>query len=59
MSDILEKIEWALETKREKLMFGLDELNAALSRERRLFGVLLECKKEIERLNELIKKEDT
>ena len=54
MSDIIDRIEWALETKRDKPMFGLDELNAALSRERRLFGVLLDCKKEIDNLRGLI-----
>jgi hypothetical protein len=54
--DILSKIEWALETKRQKLTFGLDEKDAVYARERRLFGVLLDCKKEITSLKAELEK---
>ena len=46
---IEQKIEWALDTIRHKETFGMDELNASLSRERRAKGVLLDCKKTIEK----------
>lgn len=44
---IEQKIEWALDTIRHKETFGMDELNASLSRERRAKGVLLDCKETI------------
>lgn len=50
MSDILEAIEWARNTIKDRLKFGLDDLNAARSRERRASGVLISCKHEIIRL---------
>ena len=49
---IEERIEWALNTIRDKETFGLDQLNASLSRERRAKGVLLDCKKEIQQLKQ-------
>jgi hypothetical protein len=50
MSDTLEHLEWAINTIRDKLMFGMDELGAARSRESRAKGAMLEAKKEIVRL---------
>ena len=44
---VIEHIDWAIETIRERVMFGLDALSAALSRERRAKGALLEAKKHI------------
>lgn len=46
----LEKIEWALDTIRNKYNFGLPDVDAGISRERRAKGVLLDCKIEIIRL---------
>ena len=51
---ILDTIEWALETKREQLLFGLDPLSAALARERRLFAVLLDCKEALQQKDKVI-----
>lgn len=48
--NILDSIDWAVDTIRSKLDFGLDALTAADHRERRAKQVLLECKKEITRL---------
>lgn len=42
---ILERIEWASNTHKEKLMFGRDELGASIAREHRLHGTLIESKK--------------
>lgn len=50
--DILEKIEWAANTIRDKLHFGREELGAALAREARAKGVLLDCSIEITNLRE-------
>jgi FtsZ-binding cell division protein ZapB len=52
MSDILEKIQWAKDTITNKELFGLDELNASLAREKRARGVLTDAKKEIESLRQ-------
>ena len=43
MSDILQTIQWAEDTIENRLMFGMDDLNAALVRESRARGVLSEC----------------
>lgn len=58
--DTVSNLEWAISTIREQLMFGLDELNAAKSRERRAKGVMLAAVKEIQSLeaeNNELKKE--
>lgn len=49
-TDILEHIEWARQTIKDKEMFGLDPLNASFSRERRASGALLSAKQAIEEL---------
>lgn len=49
-TDILEHIEWARQTIKDKEMFGLDPLNASFSRERRANGALLSAKQAIEEL---------
>jgi hypothetical protein len=48
--DTLETLEWAINTIRDKVMFGRDELGAALARESRAKGAMLDAKKEIEKL---------
>lgn len=45
--DIIETIDWAMNTIRDRVMFGLDDLNAAYSRERRAKGALGDAKKVI------------
>lgn len=57
MSDILESIDWAKNTIKDRLMFGMEDapLQAAYSRERRASGVLLKCRKEITHLTERVK----
>lgn len=50
MSEILEQIEWARNTIKDRVMFGMDGLQAAYSRERRANGTLLSCKQEILKL---------
>lgn len=52
---IEQKIDWALDTIRHKESFGMDELSASLSRERRAKGVLLDCKETIEKQKKEIK----
>lgn len=54
MSDILDTIEWAINTIRNKERFGLDDYGAALARERRAKGVLIDAKEEIARLQKLL-----
>jgi len=49
---IEEKIEWAVNTIRDKETFGLDQLNASLARERRAKGVLIDCRKEIQKIKQ-------
>lgn len=58
IEEMLETIEWGLDTSRNKLMFGLDELNAAKSRERRLKGILLDCKNSFKELEQQLKQKD-
>lgn len=57
MKDILSKIDWAIDTIRDQLKFGLSDLDAVLSRERRAKGVLIEAKEEITALKEELKRE--
>jgi hypothetical protein len=59
MSDIITKIQWARNTINDKLMFGLDDLNASLSRERRAKGVLMDCEKEINKLEQQLKEAES
>ncbi len=55
--DTLEAIDWACDTIRNRLQFGMgDSKEAAYSREKRAKGVLMDCKKEIEELSEAVKK---
>ena len=56
MSEFLDQIEWAINTIRDQVQFGLDPLSAAKARERRAKGVLLNCKKEILKRDTLIVK---
>ena len=51
MNEILSLIDWAVNTIRDRELFGRDELGAALARERRAKSVLLDCKEEIEKLH--------
>ena len=50
MIDIIESIEWARATIKDRLMFGMEDapLQAAYSREKRASSVLIDCKNEIE-----------
>jgi len=48
--DIVKTLNWAIDTIRDKQMFGQDELGAALSRERRAKGAMIGAVKEIESL---------
>lgn len=52
MNDLLERIDWTIDTIRNQEKFGLDDLNAALSRERRAKATLIETKKKLKQLNE-------
>mgnify|MGYP000029424415 CR=1 FL=1 len=58
MTDILDEIEWAVDTIRDRLMFGMEEapLQAAYFREKRAKGILIDCKKEIEKLRSELNK---
>jgi hypothetical protein len=47
---IKDKLLWAIDTIRDKLMFGRDELGASLARESRAKGVMIEAISEIEKL---------
>jgi len=57
--NLLKKIDWAVDTIRDQLMFGRDALGAAKSRELRAKGVLLDCKEDFtslqSELNTIIK----
>lgn len=53
---INEKISWARNTIESRLLFGLDELGAALTRERRANGVLMDCENHIQALESQNKK---
>lgn len=57
MSKVVDLLDWAIDTIREKVMFGRDELGAALSRELRAKGVMLGAKKYILQLEEELEKE--
>lgn len=52
MSNISEKLEWALMTLKDKLTFGMDESQAVYRREARVRGVLVDAVKEVKRLEE-------
>ena len=45
--EIINLINWAVNTIRDKEKFGRDELSASRARELRAKGVLLDCKKYI------------
>jgi hypothetical protein len=51
-SDIIIHLNWAINTIRDKVMFGRDELGAALAREMRAKGVMIDAVKYIEELHE-------
>lgn len=60
MKDIVTNLNWAINTIRDRLMFGRDELGAALARETRAKGVMVEAVKYIEQLereNKIMKEE--
>lgn len=46
-NDFLEKVDWAINTIRDQVLFGRDELGAAKSRELRAKGVLLDVRKHV------------
>lgn len=52
--DVLDHIEWEMNTITERLLFGLDDLNAAYSRERRAKRALLTAKIHIKKLQKEI-----
>lgn len=52
--DIIMHLKWAINTIRDKVMFGRDELGAALAREMRAKGVMIDAVKYIEELHEVI-----
>ena len=57
--DIISKLEWAIDTIRDQLLFGRDELGAAKARELRAKGVMLDTVKEVKLLqsqNEIYRK---
>ena len=54
-NEVIDDIYWVINTISERESFGLDPLNAALARERRARGVLIDCKGEIRRLQNKIK----
>jgi len=57
-----EKLMWAINTIRDRLLFGRDELGAALARELRAKGVMLDAVKTfraMDKENEELKKENT
>lgn len=49
-NELLENIDWAVDTIRNQDKFGLDELEACKARERRAKGVLIDVKKHIIKL---------
>jgi len=55
VSDIIEHLEWAIETIRNKSMFGLNELGAARARESRAKGAMIKAVKEITKLKEALR----
>jgi hypothetical protein len=60
MKDTVANLNWAINTIRDRLMFGRDELGAALARETRAKGVMIDAVKYIEQLereNKIIKEE--
>ena len=48
--DTISKLEWAINTIRDQLLFGRDELGAARARELRAKGVMIDAIKDIEKL---------
>ncbi|NBX97518.1 hypothetical protein EBQ81_01460 [bacterium] len=52
--DIIMHLNWAINTIRDKVMFGRDELGASLAREARAKGVMIDAIKYIEELHEVI-----
>ena len=51
-----ESLEWALNTIRDKLQFGLDESQAIVCRERRIKGVLIDALEEVKEMEEELEK---
>jgi len=52
--DTVSKLEWAIDTIREQLLFGRDELGAAKARELRAKGVMMDAIEEYKKLEEKI-----
>lgn len=52
--EITEHLNWAINTIRDKVMFGRDELGAALARETRAKGVMIDAVKYIQTLEKEI-----
>ena len=48
----IEILNWAIDTIRERVMFGRDELDASRARESRAKGAMIDAVEEIERLTE-------
>lgn len=60
MKDIVTNLNWAINTIKDKLTFGRDGLGAAIARETRAKGVMVEAVKYIEQLekeNKIMKEE--
>ena len=56
---MIAKLEWAIDTIREQVMFGMDDLGAAKSRERRAKGVMIDACEYIKDLEAQIKKAES
>ena len=53
-NDILSSLDWAINTIRDRVMFGRDELGASKARELRANGVMIDAVKEIKKRDEAI-----
>ena len=52
--DILESLEWAIDTIRQKLQFGMDRFSSPIMRESRAKGVMIEAVEEITKLKKAL-----
>lgn len=53
-NDILSSLDWAINTIRDRVMFGRDELGASKARELRAKGVMIDAVEEIKKRDEAI-----
>jgi hypothetical protein len=54
MTDVIQHLNWAIDTIRDQLKFGRDELGAAKAREMRAKGAMLAAVKELQKKDETI-----